>query len=496
MRNLWKSQVFIRIFTPVGLIIVLALLFEGCTAETAGGAAVKGNPVLLSSPEDFKGGAFQSTSAGAGDDACIQLAKEGDKYPDSGTYTSPPINTEPFQTMLFSCNADTPEGTSIKIELQVQVDGKWSGWLPWGTWGAYIAAGSNLSRQEDDVAAIDEDVLTIKSETKSADAVKYRVTLNTLDVSVTPSVRSVAISTRNNMQENVKASVEENKKQEFSNTDRVLDVPKFSQTVREGKIAMRICSPTCVAMVLKYYGIDLLPEECAWGAYDNLAMKFGNWVFNCAYAGSYGFTAYADFFSSLDEIRREIDGGHPVIASVRYKNSESVEGDLPVVHGAPIDKTEGHLVVICGFVHENGKEYVVVNDPAAADDAGVGVKYLADEFYDSWFKVVYIIHKEDNSESKPRRTQAEFVPTGNKKQYMEGVSSEYRLECGDTAVDMSRDNIRTIMAAKEGEPYKYITPLSSETFWFNGEEGQGIYEFLIITAENQVYTAKINWTDE
>lgn len=496
MQKLRKSQGLMGISMPIGLILILVLLLAGCSTGTAGGIAARGEPILLSSPEDFKGGTFQGTSAGTGKDARIQIAKEKDKYPGSGTYTSPSIKTEPFQTMLFSCNADTPEDTSIKIDLQVRVDGKWSGWLPWGTWGAYIAAGSNLSRREDGVAAIDEGVLTVKDRTKSADAVKYRVTLNTLDASVTPAVRSVAISAKNNMTEALKAYGEESDRQDFSNPDRVLDVPKFSQTVRDSKIAMRICSPTCIAMVLKYYGIDILPEECAWGAYDNLAMIFGNWVINCAYAGSYGFTAYTDFFDSLEDIRREINGGHPVIASVRYKNSESIEGDLPVVHGAPIDKTEGHLVVVCGFVSENGKDYVVVNDPAAADDAGVSVRYLAREFFDSWFKVVYIIHKGDDSASQPRRTQAGLVPTGNKKQYMEGISREYRLECGGAAVDMSRDRIRTIMVAKDGGTYKYITPLSSKTFWFNGEEGQGNYEFLLITAENKVYTAKIDWTGE
>ena len=73
----------------------------------------------------------------------------------------------------------------------------------------------------------------------------------------------------------------------------------------------------------------------------------------------------------------------PVIASVMYKNSEAVPDELPVLHGAPVEATDGHLVVVRGLVQQGGKDWVIVNDPAGDSDS-VQRQYEAGEFEKAW----------------------------------------------------------------------------------------------------------------
>lgn len=469
----------------------MAFSFTGCDGMDEKNVT-EGNTIVITTAGDFKKGNLEVNDVIIKGNGEIELIKQSGIFKKSGIYTSGIIYTEPFQNLLLSCNADTPDGTSVKIEVQARVDGKWSEWLNWGTWGAFIKSGSNLSVEQDDLALMDEDVFIIKGDEKTADAIRYRATLDTDNDSSSPTVRSIAISIKNNLKPIETMYQESGKKQDYSKLDKVLNVPTYAQTIRYPKIAMDICSPTSVAMVMKYYGIDILPEECAWGVYDNSALLFGNWAYNCAFAGSYGFTAYTEYCSSLDDIKSEISEGRPVVASVRYKNNESVEGDLPVLHGAPIEKTAGHLVVVCGFTHENGNYYVVTNDPAAADDSGVNVKYLADEFENAWFKVAYVIRKDDTFTGIPRRIKAELVQTGKSRQDMDGTAYEYRLEAGGTTVDLSRDNARTIMYTIDGKTYKYLEPFSGRAFWFNKGEDGGRCSFIIITADRKVYMTDIS----
>jgi uncharacterized protein YvpB len=138
-------------------------------------------------------------------------------------------------------------------------------------------------------------------------------------------------------------------------------------------------------MVLNYYGTHILPEESAWGVYDYNYNGFGNWPFNTAYASSFGYSAYVDY-STIEGLKREIYNGHPVVVCVQYKNNVNINEDLPVVDGAPIESTYGHLIVVCEFTRENGTDYVVINDSAASNDKYVRVKYKLDQFEAAWAK--------------------------------------------------------------------------------------------------------------
>lgn len=134
---------------------------------------------------------------------------------------------------------------------------------------------------------------------------------------------------------------------------RVLSVPQRSQTT-ENVDAARVCSPTSLGMALAFHGVIRTTRAVAQAVYDHGARLYGNWPFNTAFAhqvsGLEAYVARAGF----EEVEAEIAAGRPVIISHRWSAGE--------LTGAPINATDGHVIVVVGFTPEGD---VVVNDPAA-----------------------------------------------------------------------------------------------------------------------------------
>jgi uncharacterized protein YvpB len=412
-----------------------------------------------------------------------------------GVYTSSIINTSPFEYLVLSWNSDTPEGTSIQIEARVhartldsneQWTESWSNWLSWGTWGTFIRRASGTGVTDDPVAYVDTDTLIVKgSSGETANKIQYRVTLNTNTDGVSPSVRLISGTIRNTLPgQGINKVVIDNP--DLSNLG-VLDVPQLSQSIRDPLIASSICSATSTAMILNYYGTHILPEESAWGVYDYNYDGFGNWPFNTAYASGFGYRAYVDY-STIEGLKREIYDGHPVAVSVKYKNSENVKGNLPVVEGAPIESTSGHLIVVCGFTNENGVEYIIINDSAASNNEGVRVKYKLDQFEAAWAKsgnITYIIGEEENGAGygAPIKLDAELVATSQK---------EYMLKYKGNIIDISNNNIKTIMKTSDGgKTYQYIDPSKKSTITEKVKEQIAPINYIFITGEGKSYYAEI-----
>lgn len=358
------------------------------------------NLCIHNTVEAFSKGSFENTVLVMDPEASIMLSKASEAYSDAGVYLSPIIETSPFNAMILSWNACTPEGTTIQIEAQVRIykdqQIKWSGWLTWGTWST-SSASSSAKTSEDEFAKVDTDILRVKSDfNETANAIRYRIILNTSKPENTPSIKLVAAATRNtHSREDITKQLSEVNLSELLNTDKTLEVPRFSQMLRDPKIASVICSPTSITMILNYHGLNLVPEYTAAKVYDTVYEGYGNWPFNTAFAGSLGFESYVAYCSSILDLKAEIDKGFPLAVSVRYKNNELVDSKLPIIHGAPIKKTNGHLIVVCGFIKENDKHYVVVNDPAAESNEAVRLKYELEEFDAAWKtsgRVAYIIH--------------------------------------------------------------------------------------------------------
>lgn len=364
----------------LALILAIAAAAAAAQVSEPPALAMKGG-LLIDTGSAFAAGTTDGTVVLSAETAPLRLAAAGGRYRPRGLYLSPVIQTAPFRDLILSWNADTPAGTALTVEAQVLVSGKWSEWFSWGTWGGQSASAAKLAGR---AAKMDIDTLTISGGQK-ATAVRYRLTLTSSDPRVTPAVRLVALTIKG--QDGIKAEPPV----AIAGWQRDLDVPAYSQAKRDPRIASRICSPTSLSMVMNYWGVTASPEDTAWGSYDHRGDLFGNWSFNAAYAGRRGFTSYVAYLNSLADLKQEIAHGYPVVVAVWYRSSEAVPQPFPVLHGAPIDYTDGHLVVVHGFKVRDGKEYVLVNDPAGGNDAAVYREYAAGEFAAAWVKVAYII---------------------------------------------------------------------------------------------------------
>jgi hypothetical protein len=130
--------------------------------------------------------------------------------------------------------------------------------------------------------------------------------------------------------------------------------------------------------------VDPWVDQVARMTYDYAYDGTGNWPFNTAYAATLVDRAFVTRLRSLREAEILVRAGIPVVASIAFGRGE--------LTGAPISSTDGHLLVIVGFTDTGD---VVVNDPAAATDAGVRRTYDRGEFENAWIPTsggtVYVI---------------------------------------------------------------------------------------------------------
>ena len=222
--------------------------------------------------------------ADRGDDGTVVLSEDSQR----GVYTSPEVETKPFDYMILSWNAVTPPGSHIEIEGRVRVAGQWSAWLSWGRWstspfvneeGETVLPGSaSPARKEDGFASIEPDELKVKGSPEHlADRFQYRLTLHrapraaggeSRDAETSPTVSLVACSIKNTApgQAIPKALAGP----DLTHLDKDLDVPAYSQYQQDPKIAHSICSPTSMAMAMGYHGVHVTPEDAAWGVRDQI----------------------------------------------------------------------------------------------------------------------------------------------------------------------------------------------------------------------------------
>ena len=107
-------------------------------------------------------------------------------------------------------------------------------------------------------------------------------------------------------------------------------------------------------MLNAYHGIDHDVASTARAVFDRAYNGTGNWSFNVAFSGNLGLRAAVVYLRNLDHAQRLIEEGIPIAISYSWSG-----GELP---GAPLEHSDGHLVVLSGFA-ANGD--CAVNDPAA-----------------------------------------------------------------------------------------------------------------------------------
>jgi len=158
----------------------------------------------------------------------------------------------------------------------------------------------------------------------------------------------------------------------------VLDVPARGQFFVEGERGW--CSPTSLAMLHAYHGIDRPTLEVVREVYDDAYRGTGNWAFNVAYSGRLGLHGVVAYLDGLERAQRLIERNLPVAISYRWSGDE-----LP---GAPIDHSDGHLVVLRGFT-SNGD--CVVNDPAHPDLRAIYPRAAIERIWQRGGGVTYVV---------------------------------------------------------------------------------------------------------
>ena len=328
--------------------------------------------LIANKEEDFKSGQMENVALNENGEIELEDGKE------EGVYSSPIISTDNFNELVASWNVNTPDKAHIELFVQVKIEDEWTMWYSYGKWSSNGNSGS-VRDQSDKFSKMSIDTLEILWG-NYADALRYKITLNREDETVqTPSIKSIYMTLKTDQDETPVFAEEMDYLVE-------LDVPERSQMIVP-EIGNRICSPTSLSMVLEYYGHDMETEEVAEAVIDNEVDIYGNWSYNTSFAGSKGLNAYVARFKSVDEIKKKISDGIPVIASIKTKSENTLVG-------APQTYPSGHLIVVRGFKEIDGEEYVIVNDPASPEVENVRREYKLSGFETAWSNMVYIVSED------------------------------------------------------------------------------------------------------
>lgn len=291
----------------------------------------------------------------------------------SSTYTSPWIEAAiPFNEALISWNVDVPDGAGFAVAMRFEREGETepSAWYHFGRFGSHPKVERPVT--EDSGGRVEIDCFTAKGLYRSH---QYRVSLASGKVGA-PRIQRVSVLVSNTTGDRAlheKHSRRTKATAAGGSAPLWLDVPFRSQRREEESIAGRICSPTSVSMVLAFRGIDRPTAEVAARAYDSDHDIYGNWPANIQAAYSFGLRGKLARFRTWDDARELIAAGQPIIISIRDPDG--------VLKNAPYEKTDGHLLVLCGFDEKGNPR---VNDPAAKDAARGVTTYDREQMQKVW----------------------------------------------------------------------------------------------------------------
>jgi Peptidase_C39 like family len=262
---------------------------------------------------------------------------------------------------------------SVRFELSARVGGEWSPWVasvglgpaPFdsgGTSGDSGGTSGSESSRAGGQLSVDVDVFRAAT---PVETVRLRLRVRAPDPAVllaAPWALTLSAADPSAPRESMSAAA----------PSVGLTVPYISQMEADPALAHRICSPTCVAMVLDYWrrpaDVAALAREMFHPATD----LYGVWPAAILVAARRGLAGYLLRFPDWGAAAWCLGRGLPVIASVRYAAGE--------LTGAAAHATPGHLLVLTGY--EDG--VVLVNDPAAPTAATVARRYSIDELRRVW----------------------------------------------------------------------------------------------------------------
>jgi hypothetical protein len=159
----------------------------------------------------------------------------------------------------------------------------------------------------------------------------------------------------------------------------ILDVPARSQ-YEDDATQRGWCSPASLAMIHAFHGVERSVAETAQAVFDRAYNGTGNWAFNVAYSGALGLRGLVAHLRNLDHAQRLIERNLPLAISYSWS-----DGELP---GAPLERSDGHLVVLRGFTHDGD---CAINDPAARNVCVVYPRAAIEHLWQRNEGVAYVI---------------------------------------------------------------------------------------------------------
>jgi hypothetical protein len=280
--------------------------------------------------------------------------------------TAPEWPTTGATHFVPSFSALTTERGSVRFELRARVGGAWSPWV------ATVGLGPDLfdSRRTDGPLSVDVDTFRT---TAPVEAVRLRLRVRAVDpAALLAAPWALTLSAGAAAPPPPKAPPAS---ATATRTPPVrLAVPSLSQMEAEPVLAHRICSPTCVAMVLDYWRRPVAVTALAREMFHPGTDLYGVWPAAILAAARRGIAGYLLRFPDWAAAAWCLGRGLPVIASVRYDAGE--------LTGAAAAATGGHLLVLTG--HEDG--FALVNDPAAPTATTVARRYAINELQRVWLE--------------------------------------------------------------------------------------------------------------
>jgi hypothetical protein len=286
-----------------------------------------------------------------------------------------------WEELIASWNADTPEGTYLKIEVRALYPDTATKYYTMGLWSSNPARfpRESVPNQKDSNGTVSTDTLILN---RPSVRFQVRVTLGGDDL-LAPKLKFLGLSLTDTSLSPAPLPPNE------TAWGRLVPVLERSQmNYPNGKV---LCSPTTVSMLMNFWAEDLRrPDldrdvpEIASAIYDAEWKGTGNWAFNMAYAGSpRGMRAYVTRLSDVSELEEWIAKGMPVGLSLCY---DRLRGKGP--------GPNGHLVVLVGFTEKGDP---VINDPGTSKN--VRKTFPRKNLVYAWsysHNAVYLVYPEDS----------------------------------------------------------------------------------------------------
>jgi hypothetical protein len=299
----------------------------------------------------------------------------------SGNAYLGPLSTKfPFNEALPSWNGWAPPDGGWIVWMRVGNDNGWTPWFEAGSWGA-VSDDATTRVAQFPQGIYDTDSLLLKDPMQY---VEFRIELQRKDpASPSPEVRLVALSYSNTLGDRAlweryaRTRTPQSPKLDARKTTFTLPMEFRSQVVPNPQWIGRICAPASLAMAASAFGVKLPTEQFAGEVYDPVSDLFGVWHRMVQGGAQHGLRGYITRIRSWEVLRQEVEKGHAVCASIRFRF-----GEIP--HPPRIYAkrgTQGHLVAIVGL---GPKGTILVHD-SASKDWGRFNEWTQEQLQKAWF---------------------------------------------------------------------------------------------------------------